>query len=187
MDIKKRRVWIPYILLLIGMLVLFLITAWPKDAQPKPADMSGYTKLQEKHKFLSSDMKQVLDMFHKQETAIVYIGFIECAWCQDAVPVLNQAAQELNTNVYYVEARKDDQVLITEEQRLEFYKLAEEHLDKDENGQPALFTPYVFKIKNGKITASHISTIEGHKAKERALSEEEASELLKIYKDVLSS
>lgn len=186
MGKNKHKFWIPYMLLLVGLLAAFLITAWPKKEQLQ-ADMSDYVKLHEKHRFLSSDMEQVLRMFHNRESGVVYIGFSDCAWCQDAVPILNQAAQEEQMDVYYVEARNADQILISDEQKQAFYKLAADYLDKDENGNPLLYTPYVFKMKNGKITAAHISTVEGHPAKERGLREKEQEELLRIYKKILLS
>ena len=51
-----------------------------------------------------SSFQEIYDVIEKG-TGIIYFGFRECPWCRNAVPVLLDAAKELNVNkIYYFNA-----------------------------------------------------------------------------------
>ena len=77
------------------------------------ADMkviSGFAMMSQISKLIT--LKESLRMFEEGGTGILYYGYDECAWCNRAVPELNEVAKELNLTIYYVDAsakvEKDD-------------------------------------------------------------------------------
>lgn len=82
-------------------------------------------------------------------TGLVFLGFKECPWCQKLAPIVNQAASDTNSTVYYLDIRQ-----LRQDNSPEYQKLASilsEHLPVGENGQPVITVPDVSIVKNGDI------------------------------------
>lgn len=159
-------------------------TSTVKDTVPVHADMNGYG-LNEEHQFLKTNVDEVLGFFDQSKNAIIYMGYIGCPWCVEAVPIMNEVARQEDVSIYYLDiSQNDGEHGYTGEKRAKLIEKTKEFLDTNEQGEAAMYVPFVFVIREGKTVAAHISTIDGHNAHERLMDEDEKSELTKIYKEM---
>ena len=121
------------------------------------ADMKGYKWIRnDVADFQLITLKESLRMFEEGGTGILYYGYDECAWCNRAVPELNEVAKELNLTIYYVDAsakvEKDD------------YKKLLEYIDPvlkvNSSGEKGFYVPAVIGVKNGKLVDYHVSLLD---------------------------
>lgn len=148
------------------------------------SDMSEYTLLKdENHVFISIEYFEVLDMIENKDSAIIYIGRPGCAWCQEAVVVLNDIAKEYKQPVYYVHTRSDYNV--SDAGKEDFKRIEEflyDYLLKDEDGERYMSVPDVLFMKNGEVDSNHVGTVESHNAHERVMNAEETEQLMTLYR-----
>lgn len=134
----------------------------------------------------------------EQGTGVIYFGFPECPWCRNAVPVLIDAANELQIEeIYYYNALpirdkkeldENGNIVTTQEGTKEYYKLVElmnEHLPvydglNDETIKRLYFPTVVF-VKEGQIINTQVSTLDTQENPYVALSEQQYNELKQIY------
>lgn len=147
------------------------------------ADMSGYDKLKTKdHHFITSSMNELLQAEKNKKSGVYYMGYVDCPWCQDAVPVLEDAAKEEGIYIHYVAIRdKAHNVTFDEKTKEQFFAWASNSLPKDDQGKPTLYVPFVIAMKDGKIVQTHDGTVNGHDANKRDLTENEKTKLKEIY------
>ena len=147
------------------------------------ANMNGYIGLKEEnHHFVSSTMAELKNAIVKKEDGIYYMGYTVCPWCQDAVPLLEKAAEKTDTTIYYIAVKDDNhKKTFTEEENEYFIKWASDFLEAGEDNKKTLFVPYVFIMKNGSVTDYHLGTFDDHNANERALTKSESEDLISIY------
>lgn len=157
-----------------------------KHLGPK-ADMGGYDKLKTKdHHFIASSMNELLQAEKNKKSGVYYMGYVDCPWCQDAVPVLEEAAKEEGTYIYYVPIRdKAHNVTFDKQTEEAFFAWASSSLPKDDQGKPTLYVPFVIAMKNGKILKTHDGTFPDHNANKRDLTESEKVKLKEIYKKLI--
>lgn len=153
-----------------------------------PADMDSYESFTNaNHIFQKSDMETILTLLREKKSGVVYMGYPKCPWCVEAIPVLDEVANEKDKVIYYVETRDAEKnLLYTDEEKTEFIEYAEEYLDKDDDGNLAIFVPFVFVIKDGVIVGGNIGTVDSHDAHERKMNDEETLQLKEIYEELLS-
>lgn len=153
-----------------------------------PNDTDDYETLMNANEtFIVSDMESVLNLFREKKDGIVYMGFPKCPWCVEAVPVLDKVAKENNKNILYVRTRDDEKnLLYTDEEKQEMISYSEKYLEKNDEGEYHIFVPFVFVVEKGEIVSAHNSTVDGHDAHERKMTEEEGKQLKEIYSDMLS-
>ena len=151
------------------------------------SDMSTYTNFQdqETHVFYDLTIPEMAQAMGEKKTSAVYFGYDTCEWCLDAVPVINDAAKATENVVGYINTRKDPSWEHNTD--MEDYDLLVEkiggYLDFDASGKRKLYVPMLFFIKDGKVVATHEGTLEGHNAKNRAMTAEEREELRLILVD----
>lgn len=122
----------------------------------------------------------------KSGTGIIYFGFPECPWCQAAIPVLLEAADELKIDEIYYFNPKEIRTDNTDTYK-EIVKLLGENLKLDENGNPRLSVPDVYFVSGGKIVGHNLGTLPAHtNPKEQPLTAEQKTELKDIYKKLIS-
>lgn len=143
-----------------------------------------------------ASFKEIMNVL-ESGTGIIYFGFPECPWCRNAVPVLIEAAKEMEVDtIYYFNAYemrdikelKNGEIITTKEGSPEYYKLVEaldEVLEpyeglEDESIKRLYFPTAVF-VMGGKIVDAHISTVETQKDPYKGLTEKEEKELLNVY------
>lgn len=148
----------------------------------KPADMSGYRFLEEGKTtgFVNMSMSKALECM-EEGTGIIYFGYTDCEWCQRAVPVLNDVANNENVGIFYVEL--NDEVINNEENMEKFYELTDKWLEHEDDGTPKFMTPFVVAVKEGTIVDAHIGTVDSFKIEnsDSNLDEEQYNELYRIY------
>lgn len=149
------------------------------------ADMKGYKWIRnDVADFQLISLKESLRMFEEGGTGILYYGYDECAWCNRAVPELNEVAKELNLTIYYVDAsakvEKDD------------YKKLLEYIDPvlkvNSAGEKGFYVPAVIGVKNGKLAEYHVSLLDSFELSKddpnKQLSDAQKQELQDIYRKI---
>lgn len=149
------------------------------------ADMKGYKWIRnDVADFQLISLKESLRMFEEGGTGILYYGYDECAWCNRAVPELNEVAKELNLTIYYVDAsakvEKDD------------YKKLLEYIDPvlkvNSSGEKGFYVPAVIGVKNGKLVDYHVSLLDDFELSkddpDKQLSDAQKQELQDIYRKI---
>ena len=152
------------------------------------ADMKGYKWIRnDVADFQLITLKESLRMFEEGGTGILYYGYDECAWCNRAVPELNEVAKELNLTIYYVDAsakvEKDD------------YKKLLEYIDPvlkvNSSGEKGFYVPAVICVKNGKLVDYHVSLLDDFELSKddpnKQLSDAQKQELQDIYRKIAKS
>jgi len=152
------------------------------------ADMKGYKWIRnDVADFQLITLKESLRMFEEGGTGILYYGYDECAWCNRAVPELNEVAKELNLTIYYVDAsakvEKDD------------YKKLLEYIDPvlkvNSSGEKGFYVPAVIGVKNGKLVDYHVSLLDDFELSKddpnKQLSDAQKQELQDIYRNIAKS
>ena len=152
------------------------------------ADMKGYKWIRnDVADFQLISLKESLRMFEEGGTGILYYGYDECAWCNRAVPELNEVAKELNLTIYYVDAsakvEKDD------------YKKLLEYIDPvlkvNSSGEKGFYVPAVIGVKNGKLVDYHVSLLDSFELSKddpnKQLSDAQKQELQDIYRNIAKS
>lgn len=154
------------------------------------------------------DISEALDII-KNKTGIIYFGANWCPWCRNAIPVLLNAATSTNTkNIYYLDMSEvrntwdviDDKVVKTKEEKKGYYDLINAlanilgdnyTLRKDgkeyDVGEKRIMLPTFIAVKDGKIVAYHIGTInlkEGQTAYS-SLDDDQIEELNNLFTDMM--
>ena len=145
---------------------------------------------------------EIVDII-KNKDGVIYFGFPECPWCRNAVPALIDAANELGIDkIYYFNAlsirdtKKLDEngnIVVEKEGTNEYKKLVELLYDYlpvyDGLGDDTikrLYFPTVIFVKDGKVIASHMDTVETQTNPYKKLSEEEYEKLVQIYSEYIN-
>ncbi|MCI6272367.1 MAG: hypothetical protein MR601_05395 [Erysipelotrichaceae bacterium] len=144
------------------------------------SDMSDYVLLKDSdHVYLDLSTENAIKLFEEKGSAVVYIGYVNCPWCNRAVPVLNEIAKESGINVYYLDVAK-------EENRTQLDTLINTYLkDSLDNGE--LFVPFVIGIKNGEIVSSQVALVSSYKDYSKDMTKTQISEMKEIYYNIFSS
>ena len=194
-------------LALIGVLMLTLTACSDDDTTSFENnfplhDMSEYD-IEGDHRFYYVTMYEALQL-RDDETfnGILYFGFPGCPWCQAAVPVMHEASQQTETDVFYVSRRHalregewnewDEEMAwwLDEQIGLQWHDFTEQ------GGiyRPNIFVPQIVHLRNGVIVAEHRNTVDSHEVAEDEegeryvpeLTAEEWRELLEIYTGIFS-
>ena len=168
------------ILVIITLLIAFLVGG----CQSETADMSGYKRLTEKHIYKETNVDEMKQMMDNKDSFVVYLGFENCPWCKEAVPVLNRTAKKAGmTTVYYIDTRKEDKWQSNLDSYDTLVEMVGDYLDYDEEGIKHLYVPFVVFVKDGEVVFTHQGTVETHDNPEvrPELTEEEATLLEEIY------
>ena len=151
--------------LLILLCFFLLIGCAPKpdlsyEVESYPVDMSVYDGVTSVgHAFVGVAPTEVFRAIQEKGSAIFYLGYGDCAFCQKYVKHLNKVAMDLGVTVCYIDAKSKTYPL-TNELMDDLIVALYDVLRRDENGEKALYTPHIFTIINGKIASSQISMTE---------------------------
>lgn len=115
-----------------------------------------YTQVSEDNIYKFASKEEVLAAF-EAEKAVVFFGFPECKWCQAYVKYLNDIAKEYGVHqILYYNIKYD------RNKNTEFYKkiqeIAKDYLLQDEEGNPRVYVPDIYFIKDGKIVGHNNDT-----------------------------
>ncbi len=157
-----------------------------------------------KVKYASYDrLLEILD----KESGIIYLGYPECPWCRNAVPVLLEAASELDLDVYYMNMHDErDTIKIKEDGSMEIvnpgtdgYKKLLQRLDailpdytlEDVNGKTVsanekrIYVPLVIFVRDGEIVGYYADTVESQTNPYELLNNDQKNELMDIYLELM--
>ncbi|MDD5888866.1 MAG: thioredoxin family protein [bacterium] len=150
------------------------------------------------------DSAKAVDII-KNKKAIIYIGAAWCPWCRNAVPVMLDAAKDLQIDtIYYLNLDdeksnykiEDGTLVETNHGTKSYYDLLDilkEHLrdyiltDDDGNEydtqEKRIYMPYVITVKNGKVQNEQLSTVKlnENQTKYDSLTDDQYQELYDIY------
>ena len=117
-------------------------------------DMSTYKNMNSSnHQFLGITPATFLELLDNNGNGIVYVGYNTCPVCNEAVPVLNEAAAELGVKVFYIDCYDELNPLM--DYFDEFVAATRPILDVID-GEPVVLTPHVMTIVNGEFVDSQI-------------------------------
>jgi len=162
------------------------------EVTTKTLDMSGYAFLSDSNPaFEQITMEESLKLYDEGGTAIIYYGYADCAYCNRAVPVLNEALKEMGVKAYYVDVYGDE-LMADDTYRVNtvnaLFKRLDTILKKERNSEtgelePAFYTPEVVAVKNGKIVDHHVALVSSAKITTATsqLTDDQKSELKEIY------
>ncbi|MGN1000620.1 MAG: hypothetical protein ACI4OG_01630 [Bacilli bacterium] len=134
-------------------------------------------------------------------TGVIYLGFPECPWCRNLVPVLLSAAKEVELDtLYYLNIKEDRDLLLLDENKdiitekegnkkyfelvekldqiLDEYILTANDGSEVKTGEKRIYLPIVIFVKNGEIVGYHDGTVESQEDPYVALTDRENEELL---------
>ena len=116
--------------------------------------------------FIPMEFDDAVSLFQEGKSGLLYFGFPDCPWCREAVPILQQEAAAAGVDIYYIRTRDDERNrLYSDEQKERIIPYLKDYMDNDENGVLTLYVPVIVAVKDGKVTAGHVGTVDGHNAK----------------------
>lgn len=147
-------------------------------------------------------------------TGIIYLGFPECPWCRNALPVLLDVAKDNKVDtIYYMNILNERDSYVVEDNKLVYaldeegnpkkgtegyFKLLEA-LDKHlsdyvvsfdgktyEVGEKRIYAPTMIFVRDGKVVGLHVSTVDSQKNPKEKLTHEQYKELYSIYEDYIN-
>lgn len=168
------------------------------DLVTSEADMTGYQWLYDTDPpFVETTFQESIRMFTEKGSGILYYGRTNCPWCQRAVPVLDDVAQETGVTIYYIDASQplataaDGSVDATKSQEVyqELLGYISPILEKDEDGKPAFQIPEVIGVKNGAIVGHHLSLVDSFSldSEDAQMNDEQVAELKDIYRRIIAA
>lgn len=156
------------------------------DLDAVPADMTVYEWIDgEIGDFQEITFSKALRLFKEKGSGILYFGYDDCPFCERGVPVLNEAVRETGVTVYYIDVYGPFQPTAEEYEELMGY--IEEYMIEDSKGNKSFFVPWVIGVKNGGVTASHVSLVSDFSIEneESQMNDSQKKELKEIYLDII--
>lgn len=155
-----------------------------------------------------SNYDEILEII-KSGTGVIYLGYPECPWCRNLVPVLLSASEEVELDtIYYLNIKEDRDLLILDQNKkvitekegnkkyfelvealnsiLDEYILTDNEGKEFKTGKKRIYVPIVIFVKDGKILAHHVDTVETQKDPYITLTDREEEELLLKFINYMS-
>ncbi len=152
------------------------------EVKEEKADMRGYGLLEDPdHVFWTTSVEEMTERAQHGDTLAVYFGYDTCPWCNEAVPILNDAAKAAGMTVGYMNIYPHDG-----EPEFNYDLLIEVYGDqfpKDEDGEHKVTVPFVFFFRDGELVLKYDGTVSGHNANERRMTAEEKEQLYHSYEE----
>lgn len=170
---KHHTKWLCLAIGFVGIIAI-VICGWyiwshPQTSpSPQPSDAArfkaAYSRVVDDNRFVFASAGEVLEKF-ESGSGLIFLGFQQCPWCQQLVPIVDEAAKaEGLDKIYYLDIRH-----ARETNDATYKKLVEKlkpHLRTDENGQPRVYVPDVTALKDGRVVGHFLqeTTADGEKA-----------------------
>lgn len=108
-----------------------------------------YTKVEEDNLFVYTSLPDIIKVL-EHGTGVVYLGFQDCSWCQEYVPMLNQIAKEQGiSKIHYYNILEDRKNNTADYQKV--VELLKDELLHDNDGNLRIYVPDITVVKEGKI------------------------------------
>ena len=177
-------------------------------------EKEGYIKLNidKNNPIKYADYDELLEVI-ENGTGIIYLGFPECPWCRNALPVLFDAAKDNDVDlIYYMNILNERDAYTVEDGEVVFAKdedgndkngtegyfdlleALDKHLDdyvithenkEYEVGEKRIYAPSVIFVRDGKVLGIHVSTVDSQKDPRKELTKKQYEELYTIYENYI--
>ncbi len=177
-------------LLCIGMFSTNSITYANETNACDPTETCESTEESSQEDFQEISMDEALCFFSEKKDGILYFGYEQCPYCQQAKPILAKVAKKEKKTVYYIKVRDDQKnLLYTDQQREQLSQFIGKYMEEneDEDNKLWLYVPLVLSVKNGEAIKGHEGTVKNHDASKRKMTKKEKKKLKKIYKNILTA
>lgn len=147
-----------------------------------------------------SSYEEILEVL-KTGTGVIYLGYPECPWCRNLVPIMLSAATEAELDtIYYLNIKEDrdllmldsnKNIIVEKEGNKKYFQLVDaldeildEYVLTDNNGNTVhtgnkrIFVPLLVYVKDGKIIGHHKGTIDAQDDPYVELTDRQQEELL---------
>ena len=138
-------------LLLIAIFIVLLTACTKTQTEQTDSEKfkKEYSQVSEYNVFVYKDIEDIIKIL-EHGTAIVFLGFPECPWCQAYVPILNEVADtEGLEKIYYFNIYEDRKELTEEYQKI--VNILTDYLRYDEEGNKKIYVPAIIAISEGEI------------------------------------
>ncbi len=155
-----------------------------------PTESCETTEESTNEEFVEISMDEALSFFNDKKDGILYFGYEQCPYCQQAKPILAKVAKSSDKTVYYVKVRDDQKnLLYTDEQREQLSQYIGKYMqeNEDEDNKLWLYVPLVLSVKKGEAIKGHEGTLKNHDASKREMTKKEKKKLKRIYKKILNA
>lgn len=155
-----------------------------------------------------SNYDEIIEII-KSGTGVIYLGYPECPWCRNVVPVLLSASEEVELDtIYYLNIKEDRDLLILDQNKkiitekegskkyfelvealdsiLDEYILTDSKGNEVKTGKKRIYVPIVIFVKDGNIVAHHLDTVETQKDPYIVLTDRQQEELLLKFINYMS-
>lgn len=160
------------------------------------------------HRFYDVNMYEALQLLDDEDfDGILLFAFPECPWCQEAVPVIHEASQATNVDVFYVSRahakRVGDWLAWDASMAWWLYENGVNNMAWiNEDGQvvtlegndafrPNISVPQIVHLRASEILGNHRGTFEGHYRLEDGslpeLTDEQRAILLGLYIEIFTT
>ncbi|MDY4761866.1 hypothetical protein [Streptococcus thoraltensis] len=152
--------------------LIYRLVAPPTVEQKQQASYDTSTE-----QFIVADDSETLSKMTSKQAGIYFYGFPECPWCQELLPIVNDALQGEKASAYVVDihgnsySEEDAATLKT------FYQLNVK--------QKEVLVPFLVFINQEGQVKTHVGTIEGHNAKKEKMTKNQREELMKALRDLV--
>lgn len=165
------------------------------------ADMSAYAFIEDDDPaFLEVTTEESLRMFVNGTGVVVY-SYETCPWCNRILPILDEAAKEYGTEVFYVNIYSDAFMALDNEEKSDqinaLYQCLDPILEKEKDPETGedkavMQVPEVVAVKDGEIVSHHMGVVDDFSLDPEHLDEyqvtdEQKQELKEIYLDMFAS
>ena len=135
--------------ILLVFLLLLSLTACKEKITDNQKFKEEYPKVSEYNVFTYRNSDEIIKIL-EHGTAVVYLGFPECPWCQAYVPILNEVADvEGLEKIYYYNIYND------RKENTDAYKkmvdILSEKLQYDNEGNKRIYVPSIIAVSDGEI------------------------------------
>ena len=144
-------------------LIITLIVIFRKDLYKVKENYSDAEKFHQEYNIvpvnnvfkyiLISDANEIL----KSKSAVLFIGFKQCVWCERYAFLLNEVAKENNIDtIYYLNIYNDRKE--STKDYIELVGLLDKYLSVDNSKNKRIYVPDLYVIKDGKIIGHNNDT-----------------------------
>ena len=146
-------------------------------------------RFSEEYKTLSSDniyeystYDNIIDVL-KSDTAVIYLGFKECALCKEIVPILNDVCKEKKVkNILYYNFKEIRNNNTKEYQNL--VSILNDYIKTDEEGLKRITAPTIIFVNKGEIRGIYIGSLSPDQ--EEILSNEQKESLKNSFDSLIN-
>ncbi len=128
------------------------------DIESFAVDMSGYDGMDaDDHNFRGITPEEFIRIYEEGGSGVFYIGYTGCDYCQLYVATFQEAAEETDTTIYYINPYSEE---------YDFFEYMDELIEilepilRTSGGEPIIYTPHIFALINGSFGTSLIGSVD---------------------------